>query len=266
MLCCQTYDKWFSMMVDDITDDGIRLLLANRRLLVIGGGSGIGLATAELIAGSSATMAIIDRNTEALSTIAPRLSTHIFSADVTDADRLRLAIDQAANALGGIDGLILTAGIGSMVPFAELDPMDWEKVIAVNLTGNFLACRFALQYLQENDHATIVTTASATGLLPSSPGLSAYAASKGGLIALSKALATELAPKIRVNCVCPGPVETPLLPVPFREAVKRPGSGYPMERAAEAAEVARLILFLTSHASSYVNGSTIAIDGGRTLH
>ncbi len=250
----------------NLTDDAIRLMLTNRKLLVVGGASGIGLATVELIAGSTATMAIIDRNAEALSPIGPRLGTHIFSADVTDPGGLRSAIDQAGVALGGIDGLILTAGIGSMVRFADLDPADWDKVIAVNLTGNFLACRFALPYLQRHNHATIVTTASATGLLPSSPGLSAYAASKGGLIAFSKALASELAPKIRVNCVCPGPVETPLLPDSFRKAVKRTGSGYPMQRAAEAAEVARLILFLTSHASSYVNGSTIAIDGGRTLH
>jgi NAD(P)-dependent dehydrogenase (short-subunit alcohol dehydrogenase family) len=143
---------------------------------------------------------------------------------------------------------------------------DWNRVLAVNLTAPFLLCREAIPHLRQAGGGTIVNVASGQGLVPSAPGLSAYAASKGGLVTFSKAMALELAPDIRVNAICPGVVDTPLLPPQMREAAGAPESGYALKRVGEPEEIAAGILFLTSRESAFVTGIALAVDGGRTYH
>lgn len=137
----------------------------------------------------------------------------------------------------------------------------WRQVIDVNLTGTFMVSRACLPWLRQAEGATIVNIASAAGLLPNAPGLTAYAASKGGVVNLGRAMAAELAPAIRVNTVCPGMVDTPMA-----EGFHANVGNYALKRLAQPAEIARVILFLTSADGSYVTGATLAADGGRSFH
>jgi NAD(P)-dependent dehydrogenase (short-subunit alcohol dehydrogenase family) len=139
--------------------------------------------------------------------------------------------------------------------------------MAVNLTAPFLVCREALPHLRQAEGAAIVNVSSGSALLPIGNTLTSYAASKAGLIAFSKALASELAPHVRVNVLCPGAVDTPMILDSIRAlAVDAERSPYALRRLAEPREIAEGILYLISSASTYVTGITLAVDGGRTFH
>lgn len=241
-------------------------LVERKRILLIGAGSGIGLAIADMVKDSSANLLMIDRDVSAVEMIASRANHACMAADITDRGALASAIDDLAECQGGLDCLIMTAGIGLMKPLDDTSFDDWDRTVDINLTGNFNACKFAIPHLRRSAGASIVLTASAAGLHPAATSLSAYSSAKSGVIGLGRALSQELAPAIRVNTICPGPVDTPLLPEPFRKHLASPHSGYPMKRAATPQEIAQLALFLISDAASYMNGATIAIDGGRSLH
>jgi NAD(P)-dependent dehydrogenase (short-subunit alcohol dehydrogenase family) len=157
--------------------------------------------------------------------------------------------------------LVNAAGIMLRAMVPDVPAEGWRRVIEVNLTGSYILVRACLPWLSQAGRATIVSIASAQGLLPNAPGFTAYAASKGGVVNLSRALAAELAPAIRVNCVCPGMVDTPMADG-FRGGV----ANYALKRLADPAEIARVILFLTSDEASYVTGATLATDGGRSFH
>jgi NAD(P)-dependent dehydrogenase (short-subunit alcohol dehydrogenase family) len=241
--------------------------LEDRRVLVTGAGSGIGKATAELFAREGAKLALLDVNGDAVRGIANELSASHFVVDVTDEEAVRSAVHAAAKSLGGLDGVANVAGMALPAPLENTTLPDWNRVLAVNLTGPFLICREALPFLRTNERATIVNASSGSALLPVGLAIGSYVASKSGLIAFSKALAYELAPKIRVNAVCPGAVDTPILPDILRAAASDPQrSPYALKRIAAPVEIASAILYLTSHESSYVTGVTLAVDGGRTFH
>lgn len=146
-------------------------------------------------------------------------------------------------------------------PTDEFTFKDWQSTISVNLTGSFNVAKCAIPYLKKEAGASIVNIGSAAGLLPNSPRLVAYAASKGGVIAMTGALAPDLAPDVRVNCVCPGFLNTPI----GEDFIQKTGN-YALKRYAEPAEIARAILFLISDEASYVTGSILAADGGRSFH
>ncbi|SER69479.1 SDR family NAD(P)-dependent oxidoreductase [Sphingobium sp. YR768] len=240
--------------------------VAGRRIIVTGAASGIGLATARLLAREGATLSLLDRDKAALAEIAGELRAHHAQVNLPDETAIDRAVRNAALAMGGIDGLVNVAGIGGMGRLADLTLADWNRTIGVNLTGPMLLMRAVLPHLEAAGQGTIVNIASGQGLTPSAPGMAAYCASKGGLVTLSKALALELAPTIRVNCVCPGVVDTPLLPDAMRAAAREPGSPYALKRVGEAEEVAAAILFLTSAESAFITGIAMAVDGGRTYH
>jgi NAD(P)-dependent dehydrogenase (short-subunit alcohol dehydrogenase family) len=241
--------------------------LAGRRLLVTGAGSGIGKATAELFAREGARMALLDFNADSVGKVAAALEAEPFVLDVADEEKVRRTVSEAAERLGGLDGLANVAGMAIPAPLPQTTLADWNRVIAVNLTGPFLICREARPYLEDNERATIVNVSSGSALLPISLAIGSYVASKAGLIGFSKALAYELAPKIRVNVVCPGAVDTPILPDVVRDSANDPErSPYALKRVATPEEIAEAVLFLTSHESSYVTGTTFAVDGGRTFH
>jgi NAD(P)-dependent dehydrogenase (short-subunit alcohol dehydrogenase family) len=240
---------------------------AGRRILVTGAASGIGLTTARMLSAQGAAVALLDRDSAALKKIGAELSAFTVEADISNEASVQKAVTDSAAALGGLDGLINSAGIGGVQSaFGEIELANWQKIFDVNLTGPFLVSRAALPFLKQNTAATIVNVASASGLMPLGFGIAAYAASKGGLITLSKAMAFELASEIRVNVVCPGPVDTPLLPEAIRQAATLPKSTYVLGRIAQPEEIAQAILFLTSDESSYMTGVALAVDGGRTFH
>jgi NAD(P)-dependent dehydrogenase (short-subunit alcohol dehydrogenase family) len=246
--------------------------LTSRRILVTGAASGIGRATAELFAREGAKVALLDRDADALQAVAAATGGVAVVADLLDEAGLKLAIDKAADALGGLDGVINAAGIANVDSFAETTGDTFRRVVGINLTGTFLVCRFAAPWLQKEARATIVNIASGQALLPSSNS-TAYGASKAGVVTLTKSLAIELAPKIRVNSIAPGVVETPMttgadgcFSTFTDEQMKQLKDRYALKRSAAPLEIANTLLFLTSDESSFITGALLAVDGGRTFH
>lgn len=240
--------------------------LAGRRILITGAASGIGAATARLFSGHGARIALLDRNADGVQTVAAECGASPFEVDVSDEAAVWQAVDGAACALEGLDGVVNAAGVSTIAAFGETDEELWHTALDVNLTGPFRICRAALPYLQDAPAATVVTLSSAAALQPLA-NRSAYAASKSGVIAMSKVMAMELAPRIRVNVVCPGAIDTPMVRGSFTgDALKAVTSRYALGRLGEAEEVAAAILFLTSQESSFMTGATMSVDGGRTYY
>ena len=243
--------------------------LSQRKIIVTGGASGIGLATAKTFLREGAAVAILDRDTEALAAAARDLANVVpLEVDVSLADDVAASVEVAAKKLGGLDGIVNGAGIATRAPFDETTLEMMRTDIAVNLLGPFNVIRAALSFLRHAGGGTIVNIASGVALRPLEH-RTAYAASKGGLIAMSKAIALDLASdNIRVNVVCPGPIETSMVKklslsdddmrrVLDRRLIRRQGN---------AQEVADAILFLTCQESSYVTASMLAVDGGGAMH
>ncbi|MFN8682399.1 SDR family NAD(P)-dependent oxidoreductase [Paracoccus sp. P2] len=237
------------------------LRLSGRRIVITGAASGIGKATAALFMAEGAQVILVDLNGAGAKATLGAGQGLALEVDITDAAAVEATIAQGAQALGGIDGLINAAGIMLTGPTAEITPEIWGKVLAVNLTGSFLMARSCLPWLRESKSGTIVNIASGAGILPNAPGLVAYAASKGGVVAMTKALAADIAPAVRVNCVAPGMVDTPMADG-FRANV----GNYALRRVADPTEIAQALLFLSSAESAYITGATLAVDGGRTFH
>ena len=235
--------------------------LAGRRIVITGAASGIGRRTAELLASEGAKVALLDMNEEGVTKAADAIGGRGFQVDITDEAAVEVVVARASIELGGIDGLVNAAGIMLVGPVPDMPAERFRKVIEVNLTGTYIVARACLPYLRQNAAATVVNIGSAQGLLPNAPNHTAYAASKGAVVNMSRALAAEFAPSIRVNCICPGMVDTPMA-----DGHRANVSNYALKRLADPAEIARAILFLTSGESSYVTGATLAVDGGRSFH
>ena len=243
--------------------------LAGRRILITGAASGIGRATAELFAAEGAALALIDRDAPPqLEAAAPAVEPVLLGADVSDENSVQVAVEAAATALGGLDGIVNAAGIFPVAKLEDTTLELWNRTLAVNLTGPFLVIRAALGHLRAARSATIVNVSSGSAIVPY-PDLGAYGASKGGLAVASKVWAAELGPTIRVNVVAPGMTRTRMVtdwhPDPDRLA-DRAKALYALQRIAEPAEIAAAILFLTGEESSVVTGATLVADGGRTFH
>jgi NAD(P)-dependent dehydrogenase (short-subunit alcohol dehydrogenase family) len=235
--------------------------LAGRRIVITGASSGIGRATVQRFAAEGATPVLFDLNGAGFADALGGAHGLGYELDITDHKAVQAAVDQAAATLGGIDGVVNSAGIMLVGPTVDFSFEAWHKTINVNLTGTFNVAKCSIPYLKKVKGATIVNIASGAGLLPNAPGLAAYAASKGGVISLTRALASDLAPDVRVNCVCPGLVNTPLA----QDFIGNTAN-YALKRFGDPEEMASVILFLTSGQSSYVTGASVAADGGRTFH
>lgn len=240
--------------------------LAGRAVLVTGAAQGIGAAIARLFAAEGARVALVDIRKEALDGVAAETGAVALECDLRDVGRLQAVVDSAAQALGHLDGLVNAAGIHAAGPVGETTPERWRDVMAVNLDAPFFLCRAAEPHLRAAAGSTIVNLSSGTGLSPF-PNRSAYATSKGALITLGKVLAMEFAPAIRVNTICPGLIDTPMTAgLPGQDALQQTLERYALRRLGRDQEVAQAALFLTSEASSFVTGTTMAVDGGRTYH
>jgi len=234
--------------------------LQGRRILITGAASGIGSSTAQLFASEGAAVAVLDRTgnwPEAYSEPAY----HCYKVDITDEKSVATAVEHAARSMGGIDGVVNAAGVMLRGRMLDVGIDAWRRVLDINLTGGYIVARACLPWLLEARDATIVNIGSGQALLPNTPGRTAYAASKGGVINLTRSLAAELAPSIRVNSVCPGLVDTPMA-----DGGRTNTGNYAMKRLADPIEIAQAILFLTSRESSYVTGVALAVDGGRSFH
>jgi len=247
---------------------------APRRLIVSGGASGIGLAVAHMAVARGARVALLDRDTVALADAVRLLGEAALAleCDVSDAPAVRTAVDRAAQWLGGVDALVNSAGIDALKSLETTSDEEWARVLAVNLTGPMLVCRAALPHLRAAGGGSIVNIASGAGLRPL-PNRTAYCASKAAVIMFGKSLAIETAADgIRVNAVCPGAIDTPLFRTSYENAddperaLAEIRERYALGRIAAPEEVAEAVLYLSGPGASYITGTALAVDGGRTFH
>lgn len=246
--------------------------LEGKVALITGGTRGIGLATAQLFVANGAQVALVGRDPEAGRAALDLLPQALFvQGNVTKAADCERAVAAAVSRFGRLDILFNNAGVIYRNRTVEATTeAEWDETLDTNLKGTFLMCRAAMPHLRAAGGGTIVNTASYLGLV-GYPGLAAYCASKAAVVNLTRAMALDYAREnIRVNCVCPGSVETDMLHIAWQaygdlaEAAKVWAAKHPMNRIASPAEVAQLVLFLASDASSFITGAAIPIDGGIT--
>ena len=234
--------------------------------IITGGASGIGRATAIRFAAEGATVAVLDRDADGATAVANEIGGSAYSVDVRDGDALALVLRTIVDSAGRLDVLFNNAGSGDLRPLHTVDDKLWHRLIDVNLTGTFNGMRAAVPLMLEGGGGAIVNNASVSGLTPTR-NEAAYSAAKAGVISLTKSGALEYGPAVRVNCVAPGHVRTPLTAVweQMPDAFEPIAAAIPLGRIGEADEVAEAILFLASDRSSYITGQTLVIDGGITL-
>lgn len=254
-----------------MSDSGV---FDRRTVLVTGAAKGIGRATAEAFARAGARVALLDRDAKALAAAAASLPDGAramrLEADIADASAVEQAVRSCVEAFGALDVLVNNAGIHFARRVDEYTEEEIDRLLSINFKGALYAIRSALPALRTSK-GSIVSLSSMTGMVGQDRG-SVYAATKGALISLTKALALELAVDgIRVNCVCPAGVDTQLmrnwartLPDPD-EVLRQQGAMHLMDRMATAAEIAETVLFLASPAASFITGIALPVDGGATL-
>ncbi|HEY3614011.1 MAG TPA: SDR family NAD(P)-dependent oxidoreductase [Gaiellales bacterium] len=244
--------------------------LQDKVVVVTGGASGIGSATAKAFCEEGARVTVLDRSRDALARLASELDgIATREVDVTSADEVDAAFDAIAASEGRIDVGVNNAGITRGLGWLhEVDETDWDAVLAVNLKGVWLCMRAELRHMHARGAGVIVNTASAAGLV-GTPGVAHYTASKWGVLGLTKSAALEYAPLgIRINAVAPGTVDTPMgdgfavarKADPFADAIVR--QPHPLQGIARPEQIADAILYLAGDRSSFATGSTLVIDGG----
>jgi NAD(P)-dependent dehydrogenase (short-subunit alcohol dehydrogenase family) len=245
--------------------------LDNKVIVITGAASGIGREAALLFSEEGASICVADVVEEAgKQTVAECREAFFHEVDVTSPQSVEAMYQATAERYGGIDVLYNNAGImpADDASILETEPDAWQRVHDVNAKGVYLCCRYGIPHLLERGGGSIVNVASFVALAGAATSQISYTASKGAVLSMTRELAVEFARKgIRVNALCPGPVETPLLLRLFEEtpgAFERRRVHLPMGRLAQAKEIAYGALFLASDESSYVNGATFLVDGGIT--
>ncbi len=244
--------------------------------LITGAGSGIGRATAECFAWEGATVVAVDVNADAAQATQEAIEAtggHCLGlgADVSDEEQVMGAIAATIQNFGRLDILFNNAGISVLKPITETTEADLDKLLGVNLKGVFFGCKHGIIQMLTQGGGVIINTASELGLV-GQPLYRAYCATKGGVLALTRALATEWsAQNIRINAICPGPIDTPMIhaefhigsdPVAEQKAVV---STIPAGRLGKPDDIAHVALFLATSDAEFVHGTAIVADGGKTI-
>jgi dihydroanticapsin dehydrogenase len=247
--------------------------LEGKLAIITGAATGIGRATAQLFAQEGAKVVIADVNEDDAQTTVNAIngengSAWFVPADVSRAEDTEALMRDAAELMGGIDVIFNNAGAQRSGPVTDFEEAEWDLLMSVNPKSCFLGAKHGVPYLRERGGGSIVNMSSIAGL-KGGPGMTAYSASKGAVVAFTKALAAELAPdNIRVNCVCPGWIDTPFNQPAIEfmggreEQEEMVQQTVPLQRQGTPEEIAPGILYLASDASSYMTGKELVIDGG----
>jgi NAD(P)-dependent dehydrogenase (short-subunit alcohol dehydrogenase family) len=244
-----------------------------RRVLVTGASRGIGLATARAFLDAGARVAVNGRSDAsvavALADLGHGENAVAAAGDVASVAGCEAVVQKALDAIGGLDVLVNNAGVFARASVTDTDEAVWDYVLDANLKGTFFCTRAALPALREGG-GSVVNVASESGLNGYAD-TSAYCASKGAVVNLTRALAIELAPEVRVNCICPGVIETDMARAGFaidgdeEAGLIQQRAQYPVQRIGTPQEVATAILYLASDDAAFVNGAALAMDGGATV-
>jgi NAD(P)-dependent dehydrogenase (short-subunit alcohol dehydrogenase family) len=238
--------------------------LAGKRVLITGGAGGIGTATAARFLEEGARVVVLDRDPAALSRLSsalPALAGTI-RADVADPDEVARALEEMGDLLGGVDILINNAGISIRHGFLDIRPEDWREVMEVNLNGVFFVAQQAARRMLEGDGGVILNMGSTNGLM-GYPYYADYNASKAGVIELTRTMALELGPKVRVNAICPGFILTPMQAAEYTDQMQSEfAAKLPLNRLGRPEDVAALFAFLASEDAAFITGQCFVIDGG----
>jgi NAD(P)-dependent dehydrogenase (short-subunit alcohol dehydrogenase family) len=247
----------------------------NKVAVITGAGAGIGRATAEAFAREGAAVVIADVNAEQGERAAQAIrdgggQAHAVQADVSrSADTERITVE-AARVFGGIDILFNNAGIQTYGTVVDTEEEVWDRTLGINLKGIYLVSKYCIPEIAKRGGGAVINMGSVQGFASQTAAV-AYVASKGGVIAMTRTMALDHAPqKIRVNCVCPGSVDTPMLrwaadlfsPDDPSRAVESWGQMHPLGRVAKPAEIAEVVMFLASDAASFMTGAAVVVDGG----
>jgi len=250
--------------------------LADKAVLITGAGSGIGRASALLFAEHGAAVAVADidlaKANETVAAIeAAGGQALAIEADASRWDSVRAMVDRALASLGRLDVLFNNVGIGKRGQAHELDEADWDRIMDATLKSVFLCSKAVVPHFLERERGAIVNTASTYGIL-AAPSFVSYCTAKAGVIMLTKAMALDYGPNIRVNCVCPGVTNTPVIQGNIDRAADQDAErerlfslNRALHRIAEPAEIAQAALFLASDDASFVTGAALVVDGGQTI-
>jgi NAD(P)-dependent dehydrogenase (short-subunit alcohol dehydrogenase family) len=241
------------------------LNLRGKRVVISGASSGIGLETARMLASNGAEVCLVARHAERLEAAVGEIGDAAWAwrCDVSQPDAVRKLAAEATGRWGAIDGLVNNAGIAPMARLDKTTDADWDETFAINVRGPFLLCRELGRLLHDGTSPSVVNVSSNLAA-KAIPGMAAYNASKSALNQLTRSLALEWAPTVRVNAVMPGVIDTPIHESRGMspEQVEGMGDIHPMGRVGRPRDVAAMILFLLSDASSWVTGTVIPVDGG----
>ena len=240
--------------------------LKSKRILITGGASGIGAATAARFLEEGSVVCLLDRDVEASGKILRQLPglTGVLAADVSNLRQVQAAFDEAIRLMGGVDVLVNNAGISIRHRFLDITPDEWDRVIAVNLTGVFYVAQTAARHMIERGSGVVLQTASTNGVM-GYPFYADYNATKAGVIELTRSMALELAPKVRVCAVAPGYVLTPMQRAEYTdEMLEEVNRKIPLRRHAQPEEIAALFAFLASDDAQNITGHVYTCDGGET--
>lgn len=247
--------------------------LQDKVAVITGGASGIGKATALLFAEEGAKVAILDINDPAGMMVVNEITSTgnqavYIHCDVTKAEQCQKAVEETVKAFGGIDILFNNAGIIRRADILETTEDEWDRVMAINVKSIFLMGKFVIPIMEKAGKGAIINTASGWGLKGGQKAV-AYCASKGAVVNMTRAMAIDYGPKnIRVNCVCPGDTDTPMLRNEAHQLGQNEkeflidAASRPLGRYAQPIEIAQVVLFLASDAASYVTGAAYVVDGG----
>lgn len=238
--------------------------LKDKRVFITGGARGIGEATAARFLEEGAQVVVLDKNKERCSRLAQEMQglKGTIVADVSDPNEVSHAFEKLDDVLNGLDVLINNAGISIRHSFLDVDPKDWLEVMEVNLNGVFYVAQQAARRMLKGNGGVILNMGSTNGLM-GYPYYSAYNASKAGVIELTRSMALELAPEVRVNAVCPGYILTAMQKAEYTpEMLRACESKVPLGRLGKPKEIAALFAFLASDEAKFITGQCLVIDGG----